>query len=350
MDLSRSNVEESEKIICEYLTECSDPARQSSSVEAQIANELAEHLSGTVMSAEHIGNTYDSIGDILVHTDSGPKYCELKMLTGGLCSTGTSFNISPKTPIETGVFESDTLKWREFMQEDGHREFVSKQLQSYDHYPEDIHSKYSTKLQEMKTLGRYIRDLVDDSEYTVSEAVNDSRVPPEISQAAEIKTDIREFDRAHKQRYIEYLSTQQINTEHLKALTIIFAGGYHKKKQIHNYMDVVKEVSEEVGGVGNVFDDYRKFFAYIDTETTGVDLRTGNQQKAIETLSNQDSFDIQFGGSGSAVDQSNIEIGFWSDTDNFISVYRLSLNWGNVFQGIATPRMNGFEQEFFEKI
>ena len=349
MNLSRSNVEESEKIICEYL--CSpthfSAIRRSSLREGLIADKIKSKISGNILDAVHIGNSYDSIGDIkLKLEDGGLRFCELKMSES--TGRGTAFNITVKTFTETGVFETEVLSWKEYMNQHDHTETVTELLESYEYYPESIHDEYNTAYQKRKTLGRYIRDYVDDNAESVESALECS--DQSIQQAAQIKTDIKSFDRSMKKSFLKYLDSQSINSERLKAIALVLAGGYHKKKQVVEFVDVVEEVSDMVGGINHVFDDYRVFYAHnVEEGKEGLTVKSGNQETAIDVLSDKSEWKFSFTDEDETVKTTSFSIGF-VENDLFTPVYRISLNWKNVFQGIASPSVNGFKADFFKRL
>lgn len=349
MKLSREEVEESERIICEYL--CSpthfSAIRRSSLREGLIADKIKEQVSDNILDAVHIGNSYDSIGDIKLELENeGLRYCELKMSESR--GTGTAFNICFNTLTDTGVFEEDVLSWKEYMGEHNHGDTVVGLLDSYDFYPEGIHSEYNTERQKRMKLGRYIRDYINENADSVEDAINHGAEP--VRQAARIKQEIKNFDREMKKEFLEYLSNHTINSERLKAVSLVLAGGYHKQKQVKEYVEVVEDVSEMVGGVGHVFDDYRVFYAHnVEDGKNGLTVEKGEQEKAISKLSEKQNWMFSFTNENGMAETTSFEIGF-KENDEFTTVYKISLNWKNVFQGIATPSINGFKSEFFKQL
>lgn len=346
MNLSRSNVEESEMLIAEYLDAGDVPIRRSSEVEGLIACELDQYIENSVVGAEHIGNSYDSIGDILIYTESGRRYYELKMSEKSGRS-GTLFNTSSDLLVSHGLFEDSPMTWREFMGENDHSEFVMDSLYSFEFYPEEFGAEFNTELQTRKGMGRYIRDLVKESDFSCDELVSDNvNASEKLVQAAEVKSDIEEFDREVKLNYLGYLKDFEVNEEVVKALSLVLAAGYHRKQQIEEYLDVVLEVSENVGGVSHVFDDYRIVYANID-EDGSVSTQLSKQSQLVDHLSEVE-FDIQIGDNDGEIEQTSLMVGFVDD-DEFTPLYRCSLHWGNVFQGIATPSWRGFECPYMKE-
>lgn len=349
----RDDAQESEELICEYLTDSNPSIRSSSQLEGEAACEIAEQL-GSVTDAEHIGNSYNSIGDVLVHTKSNGKfYCELKILSEGTVQ-GTLCNISPRTPIESDVFKGKVMPWGEFLDAHTHTEYVISQLQSFDFYLEELHDECTTERKTKTTLGRYLRDLLE--EYDISDpgafcdGVDEDEAPTEIYQAADIKRNITEYDREKKIQYLKYLSSLPIDSSRLKALVLILVAGYHKKKQIQSYMDVVEDVSHEVGGVGEVFDDYRVFYANKSGDEL-VKVDTAEQDTVIRELSKipSEDYTIRFGGREEGVTQTSMLVGVTRDGE-FKPLLRFALHWGNVFQGIDTRRLNGFRMPYLEEL
>lgn len=343
----RKIVEECEDIIYEYL--CSDniqsEVRSSSYLEALIATQIKNQIDDNIVNVRHIGNTYNSIGDIKIETENESIYCELKMSTNS-DSTGTEFNISSNVIYKSDIFENSILTWSEFMDNHNHSQKVFSYLDSYDYYPNSIHTDYNTKIQKRKTLGRYIRETIKDSEYSVDEGLNCDN--PEIRQAAEIKSGIMNYDREIKKKYLKYLSDKKINQSRLKSFVLVLCGGYHKTKQILNYMDLIDNLNGDVvDNIGDVFDNYRMFYSYVDFDNDIVNVKKAEQEKSIKKLSKKDNWDISFINNDSGSETTSFFIGFYENNE-FVSVFRCSLNWGQVFQGIYNKRINGFKGEFFK--
>lgn len=349
MNLSREEVEDSERIICEYL--CSpthfSAIRRSSLREGLIADKIKDKISGNILNAVHIGNSYDSIGDIKLEIENeGLRYCELKMSNSN--GTGTAFNITFETLTDTGVFDQDVLCWKEYLKEQNHGEKVIELLESYEFYPEKIHNEYNTELQKRKQLGRYIRDHVNEQAESVDTALTHS--DKSVQQAAKIKREIKQFDREMKKEFLEYLSSHEIDQKRLKEVALVLAGGYHKQRQVREYVEVVENVSEMVGGVGHVFDDYRVFYAHnVGDGKDGLKVEKGNQEKVVDILSEKENWRFSFTDKTGGIEKTSFEIGFEENND-FTPVYKISLNWKNVFQGIATPSVNGFKSTFFKQL
>lgn len=344
---TRENIEQSEKIICEYLSELdSTEVRRSSELEFEIAKQIQDKLSEEIVDAVHIGNSYDSIGDIKIITKTGLKYCELKMLSSK-SSSGTRFNIREESLHDSQVFMDETvLTWKEYMEQYNQEETVLSLLDSYRYYPENIHDSYNTKIQKKETLGRYIRNLINNTVGSISEAIQST--DPALKQAGKIKQAIMTFDKKMKKKYLTYLSNKQLNSDRLKAFSLVVTGGYHVKEHIMEYVDVVDRVKKEVNGVGNVFDDYKVFYAYLDPDLEDVAVDQGEQERTIEKLSNKENWTLSIKYDKSEIENTSYKVGYIEDNE-FHSVFRLALNWKNVFQGVRNPAVNGFEGEFFKE-
>ena len=351
MSNHRSEVEKKEKLIAEYLSDRNAPIRRSSRTSGVIADQIAEKYDGSVENAVHIGNSYDSIGDTKVVVDGIPNYVELKILDNQPSNFGTLANISPKVPIESGMFVGSPTKWKEFLQEQDHTEKVLSFLNKFPNYPESVEEKCSTDRNTKEHKGRYIRDVVKnrtskDFDPEVAEEINSSHTVDELREiAGEIKSNIEEFDRKVKIKYIKHLSSFDIDSSTVKAYAIILIAGYHKKSQMLNYLDVVDEVVDEYGfsDVGDVFENYEVFYAY--KEDDGVTVEKDKRSEVIDQLCEIPSeyYTIRFGGSGE-IENTALSIGINQGGD-FEPLIRLALHWGNVFQGITTRRFNCFKEK-----
>lgn len=357
MSNHRSEVEVKEKLIAEYLNDSESPIRRSSRMSGTIADKISDEYDGTIEDASHIGNSYDSIGDMKLTVDGIPNYIELKILDDKPSNFGTLANISPKIPIKSEMFSGDPMEWKAFLQNQGHTENVLSILDRFPNYPDCVTDKCSTDLNTKEHKGRYIRDLVKDRttkdfDSEVAEDINPSHSLSELEEiASQIKSDIEEFDRKIKIRYIEYLSDFDVNSDRVKAYSIILIAGYHKKSQVLNYLDVVDKVVEEYGfsDVGDVFQNYEVFYAYKQED--GIKLNRDERSNVIDELSDipTEDYEVRFGGSGDDVSNTGFSIGVNKD-DKFEPLIRLALHWGNVFQGIATRRFNCFKEKKLNKL
>lgn len=354
----RSDVEEKEKLVVEYLNDIGAPIRRSSYLSGSIANQIASEYDGDVQSAHHIGNSYDSIGDTKLVVDEESNYIELKILGNKPSNFGTLANISPTVPIESGMLAGEPMKWKGFLADKNHTDTVLGILEKFPKYPNCVEDKCTTDLNTKKHKGRYIRDFVSDKttkdfDPEVAEKINPCYTVEDLREVAtQIKTEIEEFDRKIKIEYIKYLSEFTVRSSKVKAYTIIMVAGYHKKNQILNYLDVIDKVVEEYGfsDVGDVFDNYEVFYAYKNEDDKPTVNRDGRSE-VIEDLCEipTDHYAIRFGGSGEGINNTGFVIGVNQD-GSFEPLIRSALHWGNVFQGIAGRRFNCFEEEKLDQL
>lgn len=352
MSNHRSEVENKEKLIAEYLSDPNAPIRRSSRISGVIANEISDEFDGTIENASHIGNSYDSIGDLELILDGEPIYTELKILNGGYDSFGTLANITPKGPIKSGMFSGNPMYWEEFNEEQDHMEEVLSQLKKFPNYPKCVENKCSTDKQTKKYKGRYIRDLIVgktkyDFDPEVAENINDSYSLGELKDIAnQIKSNIEEFDRKVKIKYIEYLSNFDVDSSKLKAYTIILVAGYHKEDQMLNYLDVVDEVVDKhsFSNVGDVFENYEVFYARKKDD--GVEVDRSYRSDVIDKLCEipAEDYEFRFGGSGEDVSNTGFSIGI-NGGNEFEQLISMALHWGNKFQGIESRRLNCFKSK-----
>lgn len=353
----RSEAENKEKLITEYLNDTDPSIRRSSRTSGLIANEISNKFDGIIEHASHIGNSYDSIGDMKLMLDGEPIYIELKILNGKSSTFGTLANITPNGLIESGVFSGNPMSWKEFNQEQGHTEEVLSHIENFPKYPKYVENKCSTERQTKEHKGRYVRDLIgnitkNDFDPEVAENINDSYSLGELKDiASQIKSDIEEFDRKVKIKYIEYLSNFNVDSSKMKAYTIILVAGYHKKSQMLNYLDVVDEIVSEYGfsDVGDVFQNYEVFYARKKRNRVEVD-RSGRSD-VIDKLCKipAEDYEFRFGGSGDDVSNTGFSIGI-NVGGEFEQLISMALHWGNVFQGIDTRRLNCFKSKKLDKL
>src|SRR3989344_3732534 len=107
--------------------------------------------------AKHLGNSYDTIGDIKVKLPNKQEvFIETKM-SDTKEGKGTKANISQNALTEYVLFKNGTKKWSEFRDDKNHEEWVNKFLDFFGKYPGSI-LKISNPTRRMEEKARFLRD------------------------------------------------------------------------------------------------------------------------------------------------------------------------------------------------
>uniref|UniRef100_A0A7J2TB30 Uncharacterized protein n=1 Tax=Ignisphaera aggregans TaxID=334771 RepID=A0A7J2TB30_9CREN len=286
-----------------------------------------------VRRAEFIGRTYSEPGNIkLFLADGRVAYIELKLVESG---KGTRANLGQNALTEFGLFEGDVvLSWQEFRRRKNFDGEVLKRLNTYSYYDKVKLSKYRGGEKERKA--RYLRDILrpkpgEAVETAVRRAMNSQ--DPALKQAAKIVEEILELARVDKLEYIEYLRSLRQDPKSIKRFTILILLGIHKednlRKAFREFDQLIKSLKEELF----VYRTY--YIRKRDCEICAEDLTT-----LISKLLRSSDFRITFPPNETCcvIEYRDPDSGAWE------KLLRVVFHWKNVFQGIATPCLNIFDE------
>jgi hypothetical protein len=214
-----------------------------------------------------------------------------------------------------------------------------EKLRSYNYYDRTRLLKY--KGSEKEKRARYLRDLLrPKSGEAVETAVMRALTSPDpkIKEATRIVGEILELARLDKLKYLEHLKTLEQDPEAIRKFSILILLGVHKEdvmERAYSYFD------HFIGSLlkGNFV--YRTYYVRKrDCEVCVEDLTS-----LIGKLLKIKDFRITF-----PENETNCIIEFLDpDSGEWRRLLRVVFHWKNVFQGIATPCLNIFDEEVLKE-
>lgn len=200
----RQTIEKLEKEIVDYINNPSLTV----SIEIQEIVKSIRNKFGSIICAEHLGNNYDSIGDIKIITPTKECFIEFKKIKKG---KGTLANISQDALTKYNVFSSEVMSWSEYRQTNNFDLLVYKIINLYDG-----EFNFTTKANFYQTV-RIYKDKVDFQPY---------------------KRAIETLANRDKLNYINYLSQQTLNQEALATFVTNMFNGKHSSKTYYTKEDL----------------------------------------------------------------------------------------------------------------
>jgi len=309
----RKNIEEAEKILIKLLNSKTLSSVDKKNHWSRQAVKLAERISKDfpiIKKAQHLGNRYDTVGDIMIKTDKGEKYFEVKMSDSKL-GIGTKANISQNALTEYRLFKNKAKSWKEFRSQRKHQQWVMKLLTRFKNYPPKI-----TKLDNPTILkeeqARYLRRLRGQGD----------------KKARQILAVIRKRDQQEKIDYLSYLRRQAQNRERVKRFMVLIIAGVHTKEKIKNYIEQ-----------RNFLGQAMNFLVYYSNLNNGQILirkeEVGRRIKQI--LKQYQTFKIVFPYKVTHCKLMGVR------NNNREPLLQIVLHWKNISQGIKTPCLNIFD-------
>jgi len=305
------------------------------------AQRVLERIRGefNVRIAVFIGRTYNEPGNIkLFLADGRVAYIELKFVERG---KGTRANLGQNALTEFGLFEGEGIvSWQKFREKKNFDGEVLKRLNKYSYYDEVKLPKYRGGEKERKA--RYLRELLkpkpgEDIELAVRRAMSSQDY--KLRQVAEIVNEILELARVDKLEYIKYLQSLRQNSESIRKFTILILLGLHKedilREAFRRFNQLIKSLEEGLF----VYKTY--YVRRRDCEVCSEDLTT-----LIGKLLKSNDFRIIFpqNETNCVIEYRDPDSGAWK------KLLRIVFHWKNVFQGIATPCLNIFDEGELKEI
>ncbi|KKU50778.1 MAG: hypothetical protein UX74_C0040G0002 [Parcubacteria group bacterium GW2011_GWA2_47_10b] len=309
----RQQIEGAERIIVKILNAQKLNNADKENVWFEHALALAKRVKGdfpNIQEAKHLGNRYDNIGDILIVSDNGQFFIEIKM-SASPHGTGTKANISQDALTENNLFVGKPKSWSEFRDKKGHEKIVDGLLNKFPKYPKNI-----LKIENPPSLrgekARYLRKL----------AKNKKRV------AVKILNNIHGVDKAEKIEYLNYLKEQKQLSEMIKRFFVLIKLGVHRKDEL-----------KELMGDKDFFDLAENLLVYYSNLHEGKILISKEDvgKKIKDILGKSDDFRIIFPNSLTHCKL----IGFRGNLTQ--PLLQIVLHWKNIAQGIMTPCLNIFD-------
>ncbi|TKX56543.1 hypothetical protein EXE44_14270 [Halorubrum sp. SS7] len=296
-----------------------------------LAEALADRLRGDFPDAtavRHAGNSYDSLGDLIVETPDGETFVEAKFVASG----GTRANLGQDTLTEFDLFE-DATAWSDFREEIGFPEDREALLREFDGYPDDVRDwSYKSAVYDR---AKHLKNVLDVSRgqntgSRADEVLADPDTTETEREAARIVNAILDLDREEKLAYFDHLREAEQNPRNVETFAHLIVCGYHTADALDEHfdddLDDIKRLLET--------DAYRLYEVNRNSGTVSVE----NPSELLAGFEWEDTR-VEIPEDGTSV---SVVTG---PPGNRRRVLNIAYNWKNKFQGIQTPSMNVFVPE-----
>ena len=327
----RGWVEATEKLTAQL----ANGAEPDPDLEAQGRPDLAESLAERIeadfpdrTAVRHAGNSYDSLGDLIVEVDGEETFLEAKFVASG----GTRANLGQDTLTQFELFE-DAAAWSDFREEIGFPEDREALLRQFDDYPDDVRDwSYKSAVYDR---AKHLKNVLDVSRgqntgSRADEVLTDPDATETQREAARIIKEILALDREEKLAYFDHLRAAEQNPRNVETFAHLIVCGYHTADALREHFDAdlaeIKRLLET--------DSYRLYEVNKNSGAVSVEnpseLLAGFEWKntRVEIPEDGTSVSVVTGPAG-----------------NRRRVLNIAYNWKNKFQGIQTPSMNVFVPE-----
>ena len=296
-----------------------------------LAEALADRLRSDfpdVTAVRHAGNSYDSLGDLIVETPDSETFVEAKFVAGG----GTRANLGQDTLTQFELFE-DATAWSDFREAIGFPEDREALLREFDDYPDDVRDwSYKSAVYDR---AKHLKDVLDVSRgqntgSRADEVLADPDATDEEREAARIVDAILDLDREEKLAYFDHLREAEQNPRNVETFAHLIVCGYHTADALAEHfdgdLDEIKRLLEA--------DAYRLYEVNKNSGTVSVE----NPSELLAGFDWRDTR-VEVPEDGTSV---SVVTG---PPDDRRRVLNIAYNWKNKFQGIQTPSMNVFVPE-----
>ena len=296
-----------------------------------LAEALADRLRSDfpdVTAVRHAGNSYDSLGDLIVETPDSETFVEAKFVAGG----GTRANLGQDTLTQFELFE-DATAWSDFREAIGFPEDREALLREFDDYPDDVRDwSYKSAVYDR---AKHLKDVLDVSRgqntgSRADEVLADPDATETQREAARIVDAILDLDREEKLAYFDHLREAEQNPRNVETFAHLIVCGYHTADALAEHfdgdLDEIKRLLEA--------DAYRLYEVNRNSGTVSVE----NPSELLAGFDWRDTR-VEVPEDGTSV---SVVTG---PPDDRRRVLNIAYNWKNKFQGIQTPSMNVFVPE-----
>ena len=296
-----------------------------------LAEALADRLRSDfpdVTAVRHAGNSYDSLGDLIVETPDTETFVEAKFVAGG----GTRANLGQDTLTQFELFE-DATAWSDFREAIGFPEDREALLREFDDYPDDVRDwSYKSAVYDR---AKHLKDVLDVSRgqntgSRADEVLADPDATETQREAARIVDAILDLDREEKLAYFDHLREAKQNPRNVETFAHLIVCGYHTADALAEHfdgdLDEIKRLLEA--------DAYRLYEVNKNSGTVSVE----NPSELLAGFDWRDTR-VEVPEDGTSV---SVVTG---PPDDRRRVLNIAYNWKNKFQGIQTPSMNVFVPE-----
>lgn len=304
-------------------------------LEAQGRPDLAESLAERIeadfpdrTAVRHAGNSYDSLGDLIVEAADGETFLEAKFVASG----GTRANLGQDTLTQFGLFE-DATAWSDFREEIGFPEDRQALLRQFDGYPDDVRDwSYKSAVYDR---AKHLKNVLDVSRgqntgSRADEVLADPDSTETQREAAQIVNEILELDREEKLAYFDHLRAAEQNPRNVETFAHLIVCGYHTADALREHFD----------------DDLDEIKRLLETDS--YRLYEVNKNSGTVTVENPSALLAGFEWADTRVeipeDGTSVSV-VTGPPGNRRRVLNIAYNWKNKFQGIQTPSMNVFVPE-----
>ncbi|QWC18485.1 hypothetical protein [Halorubrum sp. 2020YC2] len=276
----------------------------------------------------HAGNSYDSLGDLVVDVDGAETFLEAKFVASG----GTRANLGQDTLTQFGLFE-DATAWSEFREEIGFPEDREALLRQFDDYPDDVRDwSYKSAVYDR---AKHLKNVVDVSRgqntgSRADEVLADPDATETQREAARIINEILELDREEKLAYFDHLRAAEQNPRNVETFAHLIVCGYHTADALREHFDEdLDEIKRLLAADAYRLYEVNRNSATV-TDENPAELLAGFEWEdtRVEVPEDGTSVSVVTGPPG-----------------NRRRVLNIAYNWKNKFQGIQTPSMNVFVPE-----
>ncbi|WP_423995559.1 hypothetical protein [Halorubrum trapanicum] len=299
--------------------------------EPDLAEALAERIAVDFpdrTAVRHAGNSYDSLGDLIVDAADGETFLEAKFVASG----GTRANLGQDTLTQFRLFE-DATAWSDFREEIGFPEDREALLRRFDGYPDDVRDwSYKSAVYDR---AKHLKNVLDVSRgqktgSRADEVLADPDSTETQREAARIVKEILDLDREEKLAYFDHLREAEQNPRNVETFAHLIVCGYHTADALREHFDddlaEIKRLLET--------DSYRLYEVDKNSGTVSVE----NPSELLAGFEWADTR-VEIPEDGTSV---SVVTG---PPRNRRRVLNIAYNWKNKFQGIQTPSMNVFVPE-----
>jgi hypothetical protein len=323
----REIVEEAEKIIVKLINKVTltslEEKHEFINLIVAFSKKIKEEYPNIVKS-EHIGNSYNSLGDISIFLKNGnQKFIELKFLESGF---GTLANISQNALTELNIFK--TRSWSSFREEKNHSNKIIEYLNKYN-YPNGKIKNHDSK-NKIYEKADFLKKIIESGTKNVEPLckkiiLDKNEYSEEKKLAAEIILKIINFDKEIKLEYMKLLKESFYDEEKLKLFCFLILTGTHTIK------DIQENISKNVNLLLKNISNYEIYYLYKKNNQI---LKEDNLEFLKRILNNKIGIRIED-------NQTNLII--YSENTKKENIIRIVFHWKNKFQGIQTPCLNIFK-------
>jgi len=327
----RGWVEATERLTARLANDAAPDADLEERGRPDLAAALAERIEDDFpdrTAVRHAGNSYDSLGDLVVKSPDGETFVEAKFVAGG----GTRANLGQDTLTDFGLFV-DATAWSDFREEIGFPEDRKALLQQFDGYPDDVRDwSYKSAVYDR---AKHLKNVVDVSRgqntgSRADEVLADPDATETEREAARIIDAILKLDREEKLAYFDHLREAEQDSRAIETFAHLIVCGYHTADALSEHFD--RDLDEIKRLIGT--DAYRLYEVNRNTGSVTVE----NPADLLAGFEWEDTR-IEIPEDGTSV---SVVTG---PPENRRRVLNVAYNWKNKFQGIQTPSMNVFVPE-----